>query len=70
MAIYVKDHQFLVKLALKTQKPKNISRISCCHNMKFSQEKKTLIMNVCYLNIINFLQVEGLVDGIALAHDK
>jgi hypothetical protein len=38
--------------------------------MKISRQKETLIMNVCYLNIINCLQVEGLVDGIALAHDK
>jgi hypothetical protein len=38
--------------------------------MKISQQKKSLIMHFCYLNIINCLQVEGLVDGIALTHDK
>jgi hypothetical protein len=27
-------------------------------------------MNAYYLNIINCVQVEGMVDGIALAHDK
>jgi hypothetical protein len=27
-------------------------------------------MHFCYLNIINCLQVEGLVDDIALTHDN
>jgi hypothetical protein len=53
-----------------TKKPKKISKIRCCHNLKICQ-KKMLIMNVYSLNIINCLRAEDLViDGITFAHDK